>query len=121
MEDVIEVSIQAEKFCKSHGCADKKAKNMACFVEEMAGNIILHGKTKAKIKVKVDFRLHADSNGTICLTLRDYCSQFDPTAFYEAHQMDSDDKYIGIRLVTKMANKIAYFNAFNSNNLMIIL
>lgn len=121
MEDVIEVSLQAEKFCKSHGCADKKAKNMACFVEEMAGNIILHGKTKAKRKVKVDFRLHADSNGTICLTLRDYCSQFDPTAFYEAHQMDSDDKYIGIRLVTKMANRIAYFNAFNSNNLMIIL
>ena len=28
VEDVIEVSIQAEKFCKSHGCADKKAKNI---------------------------------------------------------------------------------------------
>ena len=121
IEEVMEASHQAEAFCKAHGCDEKKSRNMACFVEEMAGNIIIHGKTKSSRTVKVDFRLHVDKEGKICLTLRDYCGQFDPTAFYEAHKDESSEKYIGIRLVTNMAEKIAYFNAFNSNNLIIVL
>lgn len=120
IEDVIRESKNAEEFCLAHGCDAKKARHMGCFVEEMAGNIIIHGKPKAGKKVFVDYRLYT-KDGDICLTLRDYCNQFNPTDFYKAHNDGDPEKYIGIRLVTKMAKEMSYFNAFNSNNMIIYL
>ncbi len=120
MDDVVEESRKAEEFCLSHGCDKAKANHMACFVEEMAGNIIKHGKPKAGKTAKVEYRLFVDQED-ICLTLRDYCYYFNPTEYYEAHHDDASQECIGIRLVTNMAKQISYFNAYNSNNIIIYL
>ena len=120
MEDVMLESKKAEEFCLAHNIDPKEAKHMAYFVEEMAGNVIAHGKPKGNGTAMVEYRLFANGE-RICMTLRDYCNQFNPTDFYEAHNNDEIGKHSGIKLVMGMAKEISYFNAFNSNNLIIYL
>ena len=93
---------------------------MALFVEEMAGNIVSHGKPRRKGGVCVDYRLFAEQ-GKICLSLRDYCEAFDPMKYYEMHHDGEADENLGIRTVMKLAKDIRYINAYNSNCLIIYL
>ena len=122
MEDVIRESQRAAEFCRSHHVDARRANLMALFVEEMAGNIVRHGKARNKNGVLADYRLFADQ-GKICLNLRDYCEVFDPMKYHEIHQNDNDDKgaNIGIKMVMKLAKDVRYVNTFNSNCLFIYL
>lgn len=120
MDDVIRESRRTADFCLAHGSSDRDANMMALFVEEMAGNIVNHGKSRNKGGVCADYRLFADG-GKICLSLRDYCEAFDPMKYYEIHQGDDPTSNIGIRMVMKLAKDIRYINAYNSNCLFIYL
>ncbi len=120
MEDVMRESLLAEQFCLERGIDKLKAAWMALFVEEMAGNIIQHGKPHKAGSVCVDYRLFAN-DGRICLCLRDYCEAFDPMSYYEAHSNDSIEENIGIRMVMNHAREVQYYNTFNSNNLLLYL
>lgn len=120
MDDVMRESLQAEQFCLERGIDKSKARWMALFVEEMAGNIIQHGKPHKAGSVCVDYRLFAN-DGRICLCLRDYCEAFDPMSYYEAHSTDSIEENIGIRMVMNHARQVQYYNTFNSNNLLLYL
>ncbi|MBR1439082.1 MAG: ATP-binding protein [Synergistaceae bacterium] len=119
-DDVMRESRKAETFCLNHGASDKDAKLMALFVEETAGNIIFHGKPKRWHEVKADYRLSLNE-GKICMTLRDCCGHFDPSAFYNAHKNDSPENVSGIKIVMKLADDVRCFNAFNSNNIMVYI
>ena len=103
-----------------NGMSSRDAKLMALFIEETAGNIIEHGKPRLFHKLRADYRL-SYSSGKICVTLRDYCGHFDPSAFYEAHKDDSPENLSGIKIVMGLADDVRYFNAFNSNNIMIYI
>ncbi len=118
LEDVALESRRAEEFCRAHGVDERKSGMMSLFVEEMAGNIVSHGKPRGKGSVCADYRLYADG-GKICLSLRDYCEAFDPIKYEEIHREDSAEKNPGIRMVMKMAKDIRYINTFNSNCLFI--
>ena len=118
MDDVVRSRDEAERFCLDKGIPKDKAMLTALFIEEMAGNIIQHGKTRGRQAASADFRLYI-SDGRISLTLRDYCRQFDPKLYYELNK--DDEKAIGIRMVNRLASDIRYFNAFNSNNILIVL
>ena len=120
MEDVVRESEEASKFCLQHGVGKREAGLMALFVEEMAGNILSHGKPRQKGGVSVDYRLYTDGD-RICLSLRDYCEEFDPVKYYEIQMSgkDAPESNIGIRLVMKLAQDIRYINTFNSNCIMI--
>lgn len=120
MDDVMKESWMAEQFCLEHGSDKEKARWMALFVEEMAGNIVQHGKTSGTDSVCVDYRLFVSSS-RICLCLRDYCELFDPTKYYETHKDCAADENIGIRMVMGHAKEIKYYNTFNSNNLLLYL
>ena len=120
MEDASRQSKAAYDYCITHGGDKKKANLMALFVEEMAGNIIAHGKPKNGGDVNVDFRLFAKDD-KICLSLRDYCEAFDPMKYYEIHENDNMEENIGIRMVMKLAEDIRYINSFNSNYTMILI
>ncbi len=120
MEDVMRESEMAEQFCLEHGADKVKARWMALFVEEMAGNIVQHGKPPKTGSVSVDYRLFV-YNDKICLSLRDYCEEFDPTSYYLAHRKGDIEKNIGIRMVMGHAKKVQYYNTFNSNNLLLYL
>ncbi|MBQ7220654.1 MAG: ATP-binding protein [Synergistaceae bacterium] len=120
IEDVGRESLIAEKFCLEHGLSERRAKLMSMFVEEMAGNILTHGKPKLWHKLKADYRLSLN-DGKICMTLRDCCGRFDPSAFYEAHKDDSPAGLPGLKIVVKLADDVRYFSAFNSNNIMVCI
>ena len=118
--DVMSESRRAETFCRNHGVSDRNSKLMALFVEEIAGNIISHGKPKRFNNLRADYRLSL-SGGKICMTLRDCCGLFDPSSFHEAHRDESPENFSGIKIVMGLADDVRYFNAFNSNNIMIYL
>ena len=120
MDDVMRESERAEEFCLSHNVDQRQAKLMSLFVEEMAGNIVQHGKPRNKRGLYVDYRLYA-SQGKICLALRDYCEEFDPMKYYEINWQDKNEDTLGIRMVMKLAKDIRYINTFNSNCLFINL
>lgn len=120
MEDVTRESERAASFCLCHGANRRQANLMALFVEEMAGNIVRHGKPRGHGGVCVDYRLYVDHD-RIALSLRDYCEAFDPMKYYEIHQEDHGESNIGIRMVMKLAKDIRYINTFNSNCLFIYL
>lgn len=120
MKDVMRESKQAEQFCLEHGADGPKARWMALFVEEMAGNIVQHGKPLNPGAVCVDYRLFV-FDGRICLCLRDYCEAFDPTSYYEANREGDAGENIGIRMVMGHAKEVRYYNTFNSNNLLLYL
>ena len=122
IEDVMEQSERARQFCLDHGVDKRKSTYTALFIEEMGGNIILHGKPKDKSgkadKPAADYRIRV-SDGKITITLRDYCKLFDPQKYIEKEH--EDGKGIGIKMVYKLATETKYFNAFNSNNILILL
>ena len=120
IEDVERESVRAEKFCLAHGISEKRAKYMSIFVEEMAGNILTHNKPKLWHKLSADYRLSLNG-GKICMTLRDCCGRFDPSAFYDAHKDASSCDMPGLKIVMKLADDVRYFSAFNSNNIMIYI
>lgn len=120
IDDVMNESRRAETFCLNHGLNNRNSKLMALFVEETAGNIIVHGKPKLWYSLRVDYRL-SYNDSKICMTLRDCCGYFDPSAFYEAHKNDSPENISGIRIIMGLADDVKYFNAFNSNNIILYL
>ena len=120
MEDVVRESRRIEGFCLIQGTDAKSATRMALFMEEMGGNIVQHGNPDARKTSGAEYRLFVSDN-KICLTLRDYSKAFDPTAWYHANSDTDLDVGIGIRMVMGLAEDTCYFNAFNSNNLILWL
>lgn len=118
MDDVVKEKDSAEQFCLSHGVSTKNALYCALFIEEMAGNIVQHAKSKSKKPVSADFRLYISGNN-ISITLRDYSLTFDPKEYLRIN--NDAEKAIGIKMVTSLASDVRYFNAFNSNNVIILL
>ena len=118
--DVVSESKRTEEFCLKQGIDTKSAMRMALFMEEMAGNIVQHGNPDAAKATVAEYRLFISDN-RICLTLRDYNQAFDPTAWYHANQDKKPGEGTGIRMVMALAEDTCYFNAFNSNNLIIWL
>lgn len=118
--DVAKEMKRTEEFCLEQGTDKKAALRMALFMEEMASNIVQHGNPDANKVSGAEYRLFVN-DGRICLTLRDYNRAFDPTAWYHANQDLSPGEATGIRMVMALAEDIQYFNAFNSNNLIIWL
>lgn len=118
MDDVVAARDDSEKFCLEHGIESKRALYCALFIEEMAGNVVLHGKRKRFNTVCCDFRLFINEN-KISITLRDYCRQFDPSRYIEQNQ--NEEKGLGIKLVKSLSSEFRYFSVFNSNNLIIVI
>ena len=120
MEEAVATSEDSYSFCLDRGIDKKTAMLVALFTEEMTGNVIRYGKPKKLQASGVDYRLSV-SGGKICLTLRDSCEAFDPVRWEQLHKGTDPASNIGIRMVTKMAKEVRYFNAFNSNNLVLYL
>ena len=120
MEDVVNESQKMEDFCIRLGIKAESAMRMALFMEEMAGNIVQHGNADTQKITGAEYRLFVSDN-RICLTLRDYNQAFDPTAWYHDNSDGNPYEGTGIRIVMGLAEDIYYFNAFNSNNLILWL
>ncbi len=119
-QDVAQEQQKIEEFCLQNGASVKAAGRMALFMEEMANNILQHGNPDARKMYGAEYRLFINE-GRICLTLRDYNQAFDPTMWYQTNQNNDPGEGLGIRMVMALAEDIRYFNAINSNNLILWL
>ena len=120
MEDVMRERRRIGAFCLRQGIDAKSAARMELFMEEMGGNVVQHGSPDGRKASGAEYRLFV-CGSRICLTLRDYNRAFDPVAWHQANADRELDEGMGIRMVMALAEDIRYFNAFNSNNLILWL
>lgn len=117
IKEVMEISQKVECFCKENGINDKTAMIAGLSIEEMAGNIVLHGFTKDKKKRHTIDIFVGLENEKISIRIKDDCMMFDPLK--RLGTSDEIDKNIGIRLVKNMASKMYYQTTFGLNVLNI--
>ncbi|MBQ3355680.1 MAG: MATE family efflux transporter [Oscillospiraceae bacterium] len=120
MEEATAASQQSSAFCVNHGDNPRKAMLISLCVEEMVGNIILHGFTKDNREHSVELRI-LFKDQTRVIRIRDNCVNFDPLAYLELHKTDDPAAHIGIRMVMKTVKSATYVNSLGLNNLTLVL
>ncbi len=120
MEDVMNESIESERFCTEHGIDRNKAKWISLFIEEIGSNIIKHGRPVKGKTILAEYRLFTDGS-KIGLCFRDFCESFDPVTYFKEHEKDDPEKHLGLKLVMSHAKDVVYYNTFNTNNIMLYL
>ena len=118
IEEVVSIAGKVQEFCKERGIDTKRAQLAAMALEEMAGNVILHGFTKDGKKHTVDIRV-VNKEDDLILRLRDDCVAFDPGEHSEPVSGDESAKYFGIRMIFRIARSIRYQNLLGMNVLTI--
>ena len=115
MGGVMDYSRAASEFGIAHGGSERLAGHLAMCVEEMGGNIALHG-FGADGKNRLAMRLQV-KDGRWTLRFRDDCMAFDPVS----HVGNGDSEGMGIRLAMRMADEARYTYSMNLNNLTLVL
>ena len=120
IEQVTDTANKVQEFCNEHGVGKKAAYFASLSVEEMAGNVVMHGfhgdNKKHYLDIKVIYK-----NGDISIRLKDDCIPFDPK---EREKMVSEEdpfKNIGIRMIMKIADEVTYQNMLGLNVLTILI
>ena len=114
IQDILQVSRDAEKFCVDNGASEQDAKHVSLAIEEFGCNVVRWGFGKSKRTI--DIRLMKDDGWF--LRLRDDCSAFNPKDWLAVHQ-EKDTEQNGIRLVCSLAKEINYFSVMGFNNLFV--
>jgi anti-sigma regulatory factor (Ser/Thr protein kinase) len=118
MEHVVEVAKNVQHFCEERGIDRKRAMLAGLSLEEMAGNVVTHGFSmddrKHTVIVKAIHR-----NNDVILTIKDDCLAFDPAARNDINDLEDPTRYIGIRMIFKIASEVNYQNVLGLNFLTI--
>ena len=115
LDGVMAYSRSAADFCRAHGGSERLAAHLALCVEEMGGNIAVHGFA-ADESNRLAMRLQV-KEGRWTLRFRDDCMAFDPLSHVEHSGGDS----LGIRLAMRMADEARYTYSMSLNNLTLVL
>jgi len=119
--EVTNISEMATAFCTERGIDSRRASFVGLCMEEMAGNIVLHGFTKDRKKHSIDIRLTCIGED-IVLRIRDDCVAFNPSEHAMVMDPGADgEKNAGIRLVYSIAKEVNYQHLLEQNVLMIRL
>ena len=117
VEDAVEVSRQVIDFCSARGIDRRRAYYAGLCMEEMAGNVVLHGFTKDKRKHSLDIRVSLSGDDVI-LRLRDNCIAFNPAERAGSREAEDGIKDIGICLAYSIAKEFQYQNLLGLNVLI---
>ena len=118
IEEVVTISERVQEFCLSKGIDERRSYLAGLVLEEMAGNVALHGFTEDSKKHNIDVRVvHKDDD--VILRIKDDCVPFSPAERQELAEDDDPVKNIGIRLVFGIAKDIQYQNVMGLNVLTI--
>ena len=120
MEEVVRVSRKVQNFCMEKRVDSRRSYFASLMVEEMAGNIVLHGFAKDRKRHSVDLRI-AYKNEDLILRIKDDCIPFDPSERRKIVDPEDITKNIGIRMVFSLAKDIQYQNILGMNALIIQL
>ena len=106
-------------FCKKSGVDSRRSFLAALCVEELTRNIIQHGSYQ-KNRNNVDVRVVSKDTLTICF--QDDCVKFDPCERMKMLETpDQPEENIGLRIVSKLATDMDYYNNAGINTLIIKL
>ena len=115
-EQVSEISEEVWNFCKERGVDEKKAYWASLCVEEVTRNIFDFG-TPGKMFFAIDVRVVCKDELTI--RFQDNCRKFDPCDYMKMMHPDSPEQNIGLRMVSKVASYMDYFNNAGINTLIL--
>ena len=116
--EVTEISGKVIDFCLSRGIDRRRAMFAGLCLEEMTGNVVLHGFTKDRKTHSLDLRVVHKGDGII-LRMRDDCPPFDPGSRNRLVEPDESFRNVGIRLVFRIADDVFYQNLLGLNVLTI--
>lgn len=114
-QDISKISEQTIEFCRSKNYPERTAFFIGLCIEEMASNVLKHGH-KGNKHYYTDVRVVARDELTV--RIRDNCHEFDPRHRQDMYNPDSPEKNIGIRLTSKLAKQIDYYNNAGINTLL---
>ena len=117
LDEAVHASEQVGRYMEENGSAKKTAMFAALAVEELAGNVILHGFNDGKPHMLL-VSLKKDDDAWILRT-RDNCRQFDPEAYVKGITSAEDSSHYGIRMIYGLADEVKYLNTLNLNNLIV--
>lgn len=122
MDQVTNISQQLIDYCMSCGMDARRSKLCGLCMEEMAGNVILHGFAKGKPgrDYTVDLFVCCEE-GEINMRLRDNAPAFDPRTKFGVLDPEDPCKNVGIRMVAALAKEINYQSCFGMNTVSIKL
>lgn len=118
MEDVVAVAQGVQNFCLSRGVSQRGAFLAGLAMEEMAGNVVVHGFTKDRKAHTVDLRV-AKKGDDIILRIKDDCVPFDPGERQKLADHDDPVKNVGIKIVFRTAKDVRYQNILGLNVLTV--
>lgn len=116
LSDTVSVSEAVIRFCRAKGITDRLSLFAGLCVEEMTRNIVTYGfapDSRSYVDVRVAVR-----NGLV-LRIRDNCPEFDPMQRIRQYEPEIPERNIGIRLVSKLADHMEYYNCAGMNTLII--
>ena len=119
MEEVINISARAINFCIRNGYPGETAFRVGLCIEEMAGNVLEHG-FRGDRSCYADVRI-VSKGGELTVRARNNCREFDPRKRIDIVNPAYPEKNIGIRLTSKMAKRIDYYNNAGINTLIMKL
>lgn len=116
MNDVTQASEKVIEFCLKHDYSPKTSYHVGLCVEEMTANVLKHGFDRPD-KYYVDIRVVL-RNGDLTVRIRDNCREFDPRKRIDLFDPTHPETNIGIRIVSKTARLIDYYNNAGINTVM---
>ena len=117
IDDAMTVSGQVIDFCSNRGIDQRRSYYAGLCLEEMAGNVVLHGFTKDNRAHSLDIRV-SHSGDDVILRLRDNCIAFDPAERARVNDSEDGIRNLGIRLVFRLVKDVQYQNLLGLNVLM---
>ena len=119
MDQVLDFSRKAYDFCLDHGAGKREAYYISLAAEEMAGNILKHGFGRDKGHHSMELCV-IQKKDSFMLRIRDNSHIFDPIKKMAAiSSIDDPSRYIGIKMVMKMASEVVYTSTLKLNNLVV--
>ena len=120
IEEVMNLSETVIRFCTQKGLDEKRAYYAGLCLEEMAGNIVLHGFNKDTKKHAVDMRVVYEEDELV-IRLSDNCIPFNPKERAEIFNPEDITKNIGVRMVGRIAKSMQYQNMLGLNVLTMVI
>lgn len=118
-----EVSQRAIEFCREKGMNGTRSNFCGLCVEEMCAAILEHGRESAKQKrgkYEIDLRMIYENEG-VSMMIRDNYPPFNPLEWANLQNPEDPARFIGVRMVTGMAQTISYDATINLNILKLRL
>jgi anti-sigma regulatory factor (Ser/Thr protein kinase) len=114
MADVTETSEAVMNFCRARNVEGKKALWASLCIEEVTKNILQHGVIRGK-HGQISVRIVCKDELTI--RVFDDCRKFDPREHINMFDEKTPEKAIGLRMVSKLASYMDYYNNAGINAL----